>query len=301
MAKVSVVINTLNEQENIKGCLESVKWADELVVVDMESEDQTAEIAKRLGAKVYNHPKLGFVEPARNYAISKASNEWILILDADEEIPASLAQRLHEMVKKEIVSEYVEIPRKNIIFGKWMQASMWWPDYNIRFFKKGSVKWSNKIHSKPQTSGQGLKLDDKDDEFAIIHHHYSSLSQYLERLIRYTRIQAEELEKDGIKFKWTDLLEKPLSEFLSRFFANRGFLDGLHGLSLSLLQAFSQLVVYLRLWEMSEFKEQEIRLKDLEEAAKKGGGEINYWFKYGNLPKNPLKRFLQRAKNKISR
>lgn len=297
--KISVVINTLNEEKNIQKAIESVRWADEILVCDMYSDDNTAVVAKKLGAVVILHKRVGYVEPARNFAISKTSNEWVLVLDADEEIPGSLADSLQEMIQKPNVTTFIEIPRKNIIFGKWMKASMWWPDYNVRFFKKGSVEWSNYIHKKPKTSGQGIKLP-ADEKWAIVHSNYQSISEFINRMDRYTNIQAKEISQTGYKFSWQDLLSKPLSEFLSRFFAHRGFEDGLHGFALSLLQAFSFLVVYLKLWEYEKFNEQNIPLGEFFQESKKAGGEINYWFKYGNLSKNPLARFLQRARNKIS-
>ncbi len=298
-AKISVVINTLNEEEHLERAIKSVSWADEVLVCDMHSDDGSASLAKKLGAKVITHKRLSFVEPARNFAISKAIGDWVLVMDPDEEIPSALASELQEMVNKPVLSEYVRIPRKNIIFDKWMKASMWWPDYNIRFFKKGSVEWSDRIHIPPKTRGQGLDLIDK-EEFAIIHHHYQSVEQYLNRLNRYTTVQSEELDKDGVRFNWTDLINKPLSEFLGRFFANRGFEDGLHGLALSLLQAFSFLVVYLKLWEKQKFKDQHINLTELKLETNKSGREINYWFKYGNLSNNRFKRIVQKARNKFS-
>lgn len=297
---ISVVINTLNEEKNIAQAIESVKWADEIIVCDMQSDDDTAVIAKRMGAKIYLHKRMGFVEPARNYAISKATGDWILILDADEEIPNSLAEKLQEFAKESnTVTTFVEIPRKNLIFGEWVKASGWWPDYLIRFFKKDKVTWSNAIHSRPKTEGQGIRLPE-DEKNAIVHHHYTTLSQYIERMNRYSEVQAKELKADGYKFQWQDLLTKPLSEFLSRFFAHRGFDDGLHGLALALLQAFSFILVYLRVWEMEGFEKKNVKLDDIHQVTKKGGEEITYWFKYGNLSKNPLKNFLQRARNKLS-
>jgi glycosyltransferase involved in cell wall biosynthesis len=298
--KISVVLNVLNEEKNIERALASIKWADEVVIVDDGSTDDTLNIAKKYTKLIYKHKSVGYVEPARNLAISKASGDWILIVDADEEIPETLVKRLQEVAEKMEQISFVEIPRKNLIFNKWMTASMWWPDYNIRFFKKGSVTWKNEIHSIPNVEGLGIKLD-ADEKFAIIHHNYSEgITQFIERLNRYTDIQAKELQKNGYKFNWIDLITKPTSEFLSRFFANRGFEDGVHGLALSLLQAFSFLIMYLKVWEMEKFKEQSIDLKDLKEVKNKMETEVNYWFKYGNLAKNPFKRFLQKAKNKVT-
>ncbi len=296
--KITVVINTLNEQKNIARAIESVKWADEILVCDMQSDDDTALIARKMGAVVIFHKRMGFVEPARNFAISKASHEWVLIVDADEEIPDSLAKYLQEMVQKPIVSTFVEIPRQNIIFNKWMKASMWWPDYNIRFFKKEAVTWSDHIHRPPKTEGQGLTLPGE-ERWAIIHHNYTSVSQFIDRLNRYSTIQAKELKQSGTEFKWTDLLTKPIEEFLGRFFANRGFDDGLHGLILSLLQAFSFLVVYIKLWELNGFKEDQIKLSEVRIETDKIGQQINYWFNFQSLSKNPLRRVIQKARAKL--
>lgn len=296
--KISALINTLNDQSGIEQAIKSVKWADEIIVCDMQSEDKTVEIAKRLGVKVVSHKRLEYVEPARNLAVSKATGEWILIIDPDEEIPDSLKDRLIEIANNFHQIHYVKIPRKNVIFGKWMKQSLWWPDYNIRFFKKGTVEWGDRIHRPPQTFGEGLDLS-AEEKWAIIHHHYNSVSQFLERMIRYTNVQAKELISDGYKFDWRDLIKKPLAEFLGRFFANKGFIDGLHGLVLSLLQAFSFFVVYLRVWEMEKFTPQDLKLEDLKEVSNQAGEEIGYWLKYANLSSNPFIRLLQKAKNKL--
>ncbi len=296
---ISVVINTFNEEKYLERCIKSVKpFASEILVCDMYSSDQSASLAKKLGAKVIFHKWVNFVEPARNYAISKANGNWVLIMDPDEEIPETLSLKLKEIVSEDSGVDFVQIPRKNIVFGKWMKASMWWPDNNIRFFKKGKVTWSNKIHLDPNTSGQGLTLPDM-EEYAIIHHHYDGVGQFLVRLNRYTDVQSNELFRSGIKFHWSDLIEKPLGEFLGRFFANKGYLDGVHGLALSLLQAFSHLVVYLKLWESYKFTQQELSLKDIKKETLKTGKEIKYWIHTSSLSNNPVKRLLQKAKGKL--
>lgn len=303
MAKISVVINTLNEEKNIEKAIISVKWADEIVIMDDGSTDNTLEIIGRVKSlesrvKVFKHKSQGYVEPARNFAISKASGDWILILDADEEIPDTLVERLKNIADKMRKIDFVEIPRMNIIFGKWMKASMWWPDYHVRFFKKGSVQWNETIHSKPKTSGSGIKLE-PDEKWSITHNNYENVAQFIERLNRYTSVQAKELEASGVRFSWKDLMKKPLGEFLSRFFANKGYEDGLHGLVLSILQAFSFVVVNVKLWEMEKFSQQDLDFKDLKDTKNLMGDEISYWFKYGNLSKNSFKRFIQKVRNKI--
>lgn len=280
---ISVVINTLNEEANIARALESVKkFAGEMIVVDMHSDDKTVEIAKSRGAKVFDHKRVNYVEPARNFAISKASGDWILILDADEEIPTSLAKKLVEISKLPDEAVIWRLPRKNIIFDKWMKHARWWPDYNIRFFKKGSVEWSNEIHSIPITTGISAQLEEKED-FAIVHHNYQTIEQFLDRLNRYTTIQAKRLDENKHQFFWSDLLTKPSQEFLGRFFAGEGYKDGVHGLALSCLQGFSELVVYLKVWQLQKFKEANIRLINVATELKKLEKDSHYWVADANV------------------
>lgn len=297
--KISVVINTFSEESNISQAIKSVRWADEVIVCDMYSTDKTVQIAEKLGAKVVYHKYTGYVEPARNYAISCCSGEWILILDADEQIPASLGQLLGQIVSKELAANFVEIPRKNLIFGKWMKASMWWPDYHIRFFRKGAVTWRDEIHSKPLTVGVGMNLP-AESRWAILHQNYDSVGAFIERMNRYTAIQASELSSKKVRTVWTDFITKPASEFMSRYFAERGFEDGLHGLALSLLQASSVLVVYLKLWEINKFKVLEIDFSEVKKLLRVVAAEFNYWLKYSNLPTNKFIRLIMRLRNKFN-
>lgn len=278
MAGISVVINTLNEEKNLPNAISSIKSiASEIVVVDMYSEDDTVEIAKKYGAKVFEHKKTGYVEPARDFAISKATNDWILILDADEEVTKSLVNKLKEIIKNP-KADYYRLPRKNMIFGKWMKHTRWWPDYNIRFFKKGYVSWSEEIHAVPITQGEGADLSVK-EESAIIHHNYDSVDKYLERMFRYTKVQSEMLLKNGYVFKWQDLIEKPLNEFLGRYFVGEGYKDGIHGMAISLLQGFSELTIYLRVWEKQGFDEREVSKKELKAEFEKAIKDFKWWLR----------------------
>jgi (heptosyl)LPS beta-1,4-glucosyltransferase len=276
MARISAVVNTYNEEKKIDRCLASLKgFANEIVVVDMMSTDKTRELAKNYNAKIFKHKKISYVEPARNFAIEKAKNDWVFILDADEEIPESLKTFLKQEVKKP-QAEFYRIPRKNIIFGKWMKHSGWWPDYNIRFFKKGSVTWNEVIHSVPMTIGKGMDIPQK-QEFAIKHRHYSSVEEYITRMNRYTTIQAKELNKKGIEFKWRDVLIKPASEFLRRYFAEEGYKDGLHGLTICLLQILSELVVYAKLWQKQKFRKRKIDADDTFNELKIISKDFMWW------------------------
>ncbi len=292
--KISAVINTFNEEKNLERCLLSLQsLADEIIVVDMHSSDQTAKIAKKHGAKIFLHEYTRFVEPARNFALGKATGDWVLLIDADEELPPSLSKTLKEIALEDRV-DWVKIPRKNIIFGKWICHSRWWPDFLVRFFRRSKVTFSDKIHLPPTTSGSGLTLEANEDN-ALSHYNFQSIFQFVERLNRYTDIQAEELRAVGAKFQSKDLVAKPWGEFCSRFFAGEGYKDGLHGLALGFLQAFSELVLYLKLWENDGFAEGS--LKGVESEAEKAIRESYYW----RQKTNPsfLGRLLLKIKAKI--
>jgi (heptosyl)LPS beta-1,4-glucosyltransferase len=276
VAAISVVINTLNEEENLPRALSSVKnLADEVIVVDMHSSDKTIEIAKEGGALVFEHERVGYVEPARNFAIGKATKDWVLILDADEEISQTLAQKLKQIVKNP-QADYYRLPRKNINFRRWIKNSRWWPDYNIRFFKKGTVTWNEIIHSVPMTTGKGEDLP-AEEKYAILHYNYTSISKFIERMNRYTDIQARMLLEKQYKFSWRDLIRKPLQEFLSRYFAGEGYKDGLHGLALGLLQAFSELTLYLKIWQTEQFKSEALDVREVSKEAKRAKGQLDWW------------------------
>lgn len=252
--KISVVMTVLNEEKRIKDCLESVKWADEIVIVDDGSIDNTLPIAKKYTDKIIPHKSEGYVEPSRNFAISNASGDWILILDADEVVPSSLSSKLQEIANESSKAECVRIARKNIIFNKWIQHTGWWPDYNIRFFKKGSVTWPNKIHAQAQVHGMVMDLG-PNEEHAITHYNYDTITQFLHKLDKYTTVTAREKLGANQNFSWTDILVNPVEEFLSRYFLRKGYKDGLHGLVLSLLMAFYEFIVALKVWEQKGFQE----------------------------------------------
>src|SRR3989344_4190316 len=165
---ISGVIVTFNEEAHLKECLSSIKKkVDEIVIVDLGSSDNSIKIVGEDKATLYDHQKVDYVEQVREFAISKAKGEWILILDPDERMNDTLWKFLKEIVS-EGKFEAVNIPRKNIFFGKWIAHTNWWPDRQIRFFKKGHIKWNQTIHSYPEVEGRLYNLEAK-KELAIIH------------------------------------------------------------------------------------------------------------------------------------
>jgi (heptosyl)LPS beta-1,4-glucosyltransferase len=284
---LSVVITAWNEEKNLPRVVASVKKiADEIVVVDTQSSDNTFEVAKKLGCKVFKHDNTGVVEPVRNFSISKAQGDWILLLDADEELSQDLLEKIKTVIK-ENKADYYRIPRKNIIFGKWIQSEHWWPDYVYRLFKKGSVVWEDKIHSVPFTKGTGADLPIQENS-AIVHHHYETVSQYVDRLNRYTDHQLKHIQADGYNFSWQDLINRPMAEFIRQYFSRRGYRDGLHGLALSGLQAFSEMVLYLKLWQESAFLVKDVTPAQIDQALAAKASEYKWWLIESRINTSPF-------------
>lgn len=297
---LSAVIVAWNEEVRIAKCINSLKnLCDEvIVVVDEATTDSTQEVAKKHKAIVYTHPHTGIVEPMRNFALSKAKGDWILLLDADESIQPELASKIREIVGEKDI-DFVKIPRKNIIFNKWIKSTHWWPDYVYRLFKKGSVVWSEDIHSIPKTAGNGLELEPQ-EKYAIVHDNYQSIAQFLNRLNRYTDFQSKLLLTKNITTNWSDLITKPSREFLNQFFARNGYKDGIHGLALSLLQSFSELVVYLKVWEAHGFNEQSFNENELSREFKNSYHELKWWQKDIQIKNSSgVKSFIHKAARKL--
>jgi glycosyltransferase involved in cell wall biosynthesis len=274
---ISVVINVRNEAEHLIRCLKSIKdFADEIIVVDMKSTDNSVAIAKEFGAKIFSYRPMKFVEPARNFALSKAKSKWILLLDPDEYLNRSLKKELKKITLRSDV-DFVKIPRQNFIFGKWIKHANCWPDYLIRFFKKGAVTWQNEIHSQPVTKGNSLTLLDS-EKLAIKHNNYQNVNQFILRAMRYSSIQADELKNQDYKIKVSDFILKPTQEFNSRFFFAQGYKDGLHGLIFCLLQAFAISLVYIKLWEKQGFVDKQLTYDSYVSASQEANFEYDHWF-----------------------
>ena len=274
--KISVVLIAKNEEKKIEKCLTSVTWADEIIVIDDGSTDKTLEIAKKYTKKVYTSKSKGYVEAIRNFGLSKATGDYILLLDADEIVPSTLRDELKKRVENDSPS-YIKIPRKNIIFNEWIKHNTgWWPDYQLRFFRNGSVIWPEKIHSQPETSGEGIELE-ADEKFALYHQNYETISQFLEKLDRYTTIEAQEKDTQPSP---DEAVLSPSDEFVSRFFARKGYKDGMHGLVLSFFEAMYAEILFAKRWEKTGFeKKNTTQFLDKQMALmRKAANSIEYWY-----------------------
>ena len=255
MPKISVVINTRNEEQNLRYCLETVRWCDEIVVVDMESEDRTVEIAREFTDRVFPHGMILAFDGARNFAVGKATGDWILIIDADEMVPKALADRLREIARND-AADVVEIPFRHYIMGDWVRNSGWGPTPLPRFFRRGKVLFQETVHDyiRKDPAARTLRLP-ASPENCIHHFNYVDAARFVEKLNRYTDIEAQHLYDAKTPFSYSGLLKASLRVFFGRYLKGRGFKDGPRGFSLCLMMAFYKALAHIKLWEKHEFRE----------------------------------------------
>jgi glycosyltransferase involved in cell wall biosynthesis len=283
---LSVVINTKNAATTLERTLKSVKWADQIIVMDMHSDDDTKKIARSFKADFFLHPDVGYVEPARNKAVSKAIHDWVLLVDADEEIPATLKNRLQHLLNGDATADAYYIPRKNIVFKEWYQHAGWWPDYQLRFFRKKAVVWSDKIHRVPKVKGKVDYLASQ-EKYAIIHHNYQSIEQFISRLNRYTSHEvAARSESSNYRLNTvtTDsVIDAFTNELVARLFRHHGIDGGLHGVSLSWMQAMYEMIVRLKQWQAVGFTTTKNDQQQSLAAIRKLQSDLSYWIADWNV------------------
>jgi glycosyltransferase involved in cell wall biosynthesis len=254
MSKLSVVIAARNEEKNIRNCLESVKWADEIIVIDDASTDRTSEIARLFTENVFSRESHRDFHRNKNFGLGKATSEWILSLDADEVIPPELAQEIKQTIESSLLLGYC-LNRKNFFLGKWIKGCGWWPDSILRLFRKGVTHWPLAIHDVPQ-------IEDKKRvgllKYSFLHYSYFSLNQYLEKFNLYTTQLAKEEYAKGVRlsFKTFFLLFflKPFYWFVKKYIFLRGFQDGFRGFFICFSSALTIFVTYSKLWEIQQAK-----------------------------------------------
>ena len=231
----------------IEGCLKTLGFCDEIVVIDSNSTDGTVKIAKKYTDKIFEIKIAGFSE-LRNFGNSKVTGDWLLHVDADERIGDQLKKEITQTIKDPQFSAYA-IPRKNIMFGSWVKYGGWYPDYQVRLFKKDKlINWQGELHERPKVNGETGKL--KND---IIHYTHRNISETLQKKLEWSGIEAGERFKAGHpEITWPRIVKVMISEFISRYFLKSGWRDGTVGLITAADEAFSMFVIYTRLWEMQK-------------------------------------------------
>lgn len=295
--KLTVVISAYNEERKIEDCLKSVKdVADEIVFIDNTSADKTVEIAKKYTDKIFIRKNNPMLNVNKNYGFSKATGDWILNLDSDERLTPELEKEIKVAIQKEKVDGYL-IPRKNILFGKWIRHSIWWPDYQLRLFRPSRGKFAEvHVHELLEVDGVVEKL-----EHPMVHLNYETISQYLYKLEKiYTDSEVENIIRKNKKLNWFDAVRMPMEDFFKTYFLQQGYKDGLHGLVLSLLQGFYAVVVFAKVWEKQGFEEKELKLSEINSEFRRLGNQFQYWLlsSFIEETKSPAKKTLLKLQRK---
>lgn len=245
MPKISVTVITRNEADDIGDALRSVAWADEIVVVDSESTDETVAIAKGYTDRVVTRPWPGYVAQ-KNYAASIASHDWILSLDADERVTPALATELKTLVANEPPHAAFRVPRVTWHLNRWIRTTDWYPDRQYRLYDRRRARWTGRhVHEDLAVEGSVGTLREELQHFA-----YRDISDHLETIDRYAAYAARQMQEDGRRAGFFEIAVHPPLAFLRNYVLRGGFRDGTTGLVISALNSYYVLVKFAKLWEL---------------------------------------------------
>jgi glycosyltransferase involved in cell wall biosynthesis len=243
--KLSVLLPTYNEARNLAACLETVKWTDEILIVDSYSTDSTLEIARSYGARIVQHEYINSAKQ-KNWAIPQCAHEWILQIDADERLEPALQSEIREILKNPPadVDGYIN-PTRNHLLGKWVRGGGVYPDNRLRLFRRDKGRFENKeIDARVIVPGRVEYLIHH-----VLHFGMESISRRLDRLDRYTGYEADERKKRGRCYSWFNIAFRPLAAFLYNYIYKLGFIDGIRGLISCAYKADFVFWTYVKLWE----------------------------------------------------
>ncbi|RKX25292.1 MAG: glycosyltransferase family 2 protein [Candidatus Zixiibacteriota bacterium] len=247
MNRISVVIITKNEEENLSRCLDSVRWADEIIVVDSKSTDRTLEIAEQYGAKIFRPEWRGF-GPAKQEGVRRAGGDWILSIDADEVVAPELAQEIKAVTLTDdgIIGYYM--PRRTQFLGRWINHCGWYPGWVLRLFRKDSGDFDDAlVHEKVIVKGNTARL--KHD---LLHYSFPTIDVYLEKQWEYAELGAQQAFRGGRRSGALAVVVRPLASFVKHYVLKRGFLDGIEGFLISALAAYYVMVKYAKLRNLAQ-------------------------------------------------
>lgn len=277
-SSIGAVFIVYNQSNLLNDSLEKLsKSGFNLHVADLGSTEDISAVCKKWDASYAKLPYATVVETVRSTVFESLNDDYLLYLDADESVGDDLITKLKILAEEGV--DFVKIPRANYIFNSWVKASRWWPDYQVRFFKRGMVTFPTTLHSEVLTSGTGVTLD-PDRKLAITHLNYQNLDEWFEKNRRYAKVDAIDRLSSNQSFTLQDAMKLSISELVSRFFAGKGFQDGMHGLILSILQSFYYFLVYAYYWEGKKY-EASTTTSELKSFPRSwfthGLSEILYW------------------------
>jgi glycosyltransferase involved in cell wall biosynthesis len=246
MPRLSVTVIALNQEANLGPCLETVAFADDLVVVDTGSTDGTLEVARTYTPRVFSSPWLGFGR-TKNFALDQAEGDWVFSLDTDERVPPELQAEIQAVLAADGPLDGYRVPRKNYFCGRWIRHLGWYPDYTLRLFRRGRGRFRDReVHEEVLVDGAVGNF-----HTPLEHYSYRSVSEYVSRMDRYARLAAQEMAKAGRRPFPGELLFRPFFSFLHLYFIRRGFLEGAPGYTLAVLMSMYKFLKYYYLRELA--------------------------------------------------
>jgi len=244
---ISILLPTFNNGATVRETLESVKWADEILIVDSFSTDRTLEICREYGARIIQHEYLNSARQ-KNWAAPQCQNEWVLQMDTDETLEPGSREEIESVLASSESVDAFRLPRKNHVLGRWMRHAGIYPDYQTRLFRRDRGRWiEREVHAHVVVPGEVRNL-----KHHIMHFGMPNISKQLRNLDRYTRYEADELRKQGIRFGWSRVILRPWFVFLHRYLWLKGFLEGWRGLILCGYFGIYDFLSQAKLWELEE-------------------------------------------------
>jgi len=245
VAPLSVTIITRNESAHIEACLASVDWADERLVVDCGSTDDTVALAERAGARVIVHEWPGYAAQ-KNFAASLATHDWILSVDADERVTPELADEVANLLATTPAAAGYRVPRLTWHLGRWFRTTDWYPDYQLRLYDRRRGRWkTRRVHESVDVDGTPGQL-----RHDLQHYAYRDITHHLETISRYTTLAAQDLFDSGRRVGASDVIIHPIAAFLRNYVLRRGIVDGVPGLIVSTMNAFYVFLKIAKVWEL---------------------------------------------------
>jgi glycosyltransferase involved in cell wall biosynthesis len=240
---VTATVITLNEARNIQDCLASLKWANEIIVIDSGSTDGTPDLARAAGATVISREWPGYAAQ-KDFAASQAANDWILSVDADERVTPELAREIQQTLQQPASHVGFRIPRITFHLGRWIRHTDWYPDYQLRLYDRRHAQWAKRrVHESVTARGTVGRLSHH-----LQHYAYKDISHHYETMQNYTRLAAIQMFEEGRRATFFDLLLHPPAAFLRNYVLKAGFLDGTPGLIISAMNAHYVFLKFAKLW-----------------------------------------------------
>jgi len=248
---VSVYVLTYNNRRTIERCLNSLHWAEELVIVDSFSTDGTYETCQRYTDKIFRREWKGHGNQYQ-YAADLTKNDWIMFVDADEEIPPELAEEIQtELARGARGLDGFIVYRRTYYLGRWIRYGGWYPDYEIRLYRRDKGRWEGGLHAKVVLNGEVGSLKNQ-----YLHYTYRDISDQIQTIDKYSRMAAEDLFQSGEKFSLFRLLFHPPFRFIKEYVMKSGFRDGLPGLIIVVSTMYYVFIKYAKLWELTKSKKE---------------------------------------------